>query len=57
MVNCISNENSTLIDDLNANVAGTFAVICSLLGFVANAITMYVILSDKKVKNHCTTPG
>jgi len=38
-------------------VAGTFAVICGLLGALANGITMAVILKDKKIKSHCTTPA
>ena len=53
----ISDENTILIDHQSAMVAGSFAIICSLLGFFANAITIFVILADKKIKNHCTTPG
>ena len=50
-------EEDILIDPQSALVAGTFAVICGLLGALANGITMAVILKDKKIKSHCTTPG
>ena len=50
-------EPDILIDPQSAQVAGTFAVICGLLGALANGITMAVILKDKKIKSHCTTPG
>ena len=50
-------EEDILIDPQSAQVAGTFAVIRSLLGALANGITMAVILKDKKIKSHCTTPG
>jgi hypothetical protein len=50
-------EEDILIDPESALVAGTFAVICGLLGALANGITMAVILKDKKIKSHCTTPG
>ena len=50
-------EHDILIDPQSAQVAGTFAVICGLLGALANGITMAVILKDKKIKSHCTTPG
>ena len=57
MTDCSSDPDTILIDDQSAMVAGTFAIICSLLGAVANAVTMFVILADKKIKHHCTTPG
>ena len=50
-------EPDILIDPQSAQVAGTFAVICGLLGALANGITMAVILKDKKIQSHCTTPG
>ena len=50
-------EEDILIDPQSALVAGTFAVICGLLGALANGITMAVILKDKKIRSHCTTPG
>ena len=50
-------EEDILIDPESAIVAGTFAVICGLLGALANGITMAVILKDKKIQSHCTTPG
>ena len=50
-------EPDILIDPQSAQVAGTFAVICGLLGALANGITMAVILKDKKIKSHCRTPG
>ena len=40
-----SNNKTVLIDETNALVGGTFALLCAILGITVNSVTMYVIMA------------
>ena len=45
-----------IIDEISSAIAIAGAIICSILGLIANSLTLLVVIKRQNVRQHSTTP-